>query len=184
MMRVQHIPHRWHWVILMVIGFGLGSCATPTEPVASDPLTTAESQPLTDLSSSSQILPIEAIATVPDKAIELQLEVARTPAQQSLGLMNRDLDSLPENQGMLFPFDPPRPVTFWMKNVQINLDMIFLRDGVVVAIAADVPPCTSDPCPTYGPPTVVDQVIEVRGGQAEKMGLAVGDQVALEFLQN
>ncbi|WP_217650674.1 DUF192 domain-containing protein [Spirulina major] len=184
MMRVKHISHRWYWVIIVVIGFGLGSCATPTEPSTSDPSSRTESQVITDLSSSSQILPIEAIATVPSKNIELQLEVARTPAQQSLGLMNRELDSLPEDQGMLFPFDPPRPVTFWMKNVQINLDMIFLREGVVVAIAADVPPCTSDPCPTYGPPVVVDQVIEVRGGQSQKMGLAVGDRITLEFLQN
>lgn len=184
MMRVKQISHHWRWVIILVIGFGLGSCATPTESGGSDALSNAESPAITDLSSSSQILPIEAIATVPSKNIELQLEVARTPAQQSLGLMNRELDSLPENQGMLFPFDPPRPVTFWMKNVQINLDMIFLRDGVVVAIAADVPPCTSDPCPTYGPPMVVDQVIEVRGGQSQKMGLAVGDRITLEFLQN
>lgn len=184
MMRVQQIPHHWHWVIILVIGFGLGSCATPTDPATSEPSLNPESQSITDLSTASQILPIDAIATVPSKNIELQLEVARTPKQQSLGLMNRALDSLPENQGMLFPFEPPRPVTFWMKNVQINLDMIFLYDGIVVAIAADVPPCASDPCPTYGPPMVVDQVIEVRGGQAEALGLAVGDRITLEFLQN
>lgn len=78
---------------------------------------------------------------------------------------------LPDNRGMLFEFDPARPVSFWMKNCLINLDMIFLREGVVQAIAHDVPPCENDPCPTYGPPTTVniDQVIEIRAVWRRKL---------------
>jgi len=51
----------------------------------------------------------------------------------------------------------------------------------VKAIAASVPPCTTSPCPTYGPETLVNQVIELRGGRAAELGLKVGDQVKISF---
>jgi hypothetical protein len=99
-----------------------------------------------------------------------------------MGLMYRT--TLADDRGMLFPFEPPQPVSFWMKNVRIPLDMIFLRDGEVKAIAASVPPCTAEPCPTYGPPTAVNQVIELRGGRAAELGLKVGDRVKIKFLDS
>lgn len=127
-----------------------------------------------------QMLPIRATATMGGEVI--QLEVTETPEQQALGLMFRD--RLPDNRGMLFSFDPPRPVGFWMKNVRISLDMIFLRNGEVRHIAANVPPCNKpDPeCPAYGPPEVIDRVIELRGGRAKELGLEVGDLITIEFL--
>jgi hypothetical protein len=69
-----------------------------------------------------------------------------------------------------------------MKNTKIPLDMVFLKDGEVKAIEADVPPCTADPCPSYGPETPIDQVIELRGGRAAELGLKVGDRVSVKFL--
>jgi len=126
-----------------------------------------------------QQLPISAKATIADQVI--QLEVARTPEQQATGLMYRT--SLADDRGMLFPFDPPRLVGFWMKNVPISLDMIFLRNGEVKEIAANVPSCKETPCSTYGPAaTAVDSVIELRGGRAAELGLKVGDRIAVEFL--
>jgi uncharacterized membrane protein (UPF0127 family) len=127
-----------------------------------------------------QDLPITAQTIIGDQTIEL--EVATTPQQQAIGLMHRS--EIAPNRGMLFPFNPPRPVTFWMKNVEINLDMIFLRDGEVLAIAADVPPCTSDPCPFYGPEnTPVDHVLELGGGRAAELGIQVGDRIAIDFFE-
>jgi uncharacterized membrane protein (UPF0127 family) len=130
-------------------------------------------------SSEGQELPISAKATMAGQII--QLEVAQTPQQQAMGLMHRP--PLPDDRGMLFPFDPPRPVLFWMKNTPAPLDMVFLLNGQVKAIAADVPPCNADPCPTYGPGTFVNQVIELRAGRAAELGLKTGDRVTVQFLQ-
>jgi uncharacterized membrane protein (UPF0127 family) len=127
-------------------------------------------------SSPGQQLPISAVAEIADQ--EILLEVASTRRQQALGLMFRE--PLPDNRGMLFPLAPPRPVNFWMKNVPVPLDMIFIYNGTIQAIAADVPPCESDPCPTYGPgDQLIDHVIELRGGHAAELGLAVGDAVVI-----
>ena len=123
------------------------------------------------------MLPIAAEATIAGEIVEL--EVARTPTQQALGLMFRP--ALPDNRGMLFPFDPPRPVGFWMKNVPVSLDMIFLLEGEVKEIAANVPPCTHEPCLTYGPATPIDLVLELRAGRAAQLGLQVGDRISIRF---
>jgi len=114
------------------------------------------------------------------------LEVAQTPEQQAKGLMYRP--ALASERGLLFTFDPPQIVTFFMKNVLIPLDIIFLRDGQVLEIAANVPPCKAEPCPLYFPTvesaqgnesTPVAQVIELRGGRAAELGLQAGDVLSL-----
>lgn len=161
----------------------LMSCTYPSpSPEASSPPEPAQpSAPVeTSQSNSGQSLPISAQATVGDR--QIQLEVARTPEQQATGLMFRS--ELADDRGMLFEFEPARPVSFWMRNVLIPLDMVFLLDGEVQAIASNVPPCTTLACPTYGPEGSVNQVIELRGGRAAELGLQVGDQVAIEFLQS
>lgn len=128
--------------------------------------------------NSGQTLPVSAQVIVAGRTIGL--EVARTQQQQAMGLMYRTV--LADDRGMLFQFQPPQPVKFWMKNTLIPLDMIFLQNGKVEAIAAAVPPCTEEPCPTYGPNTAVDQVIELRGGRAAELGLKVGERIKVKFL--
>ncbi|MGD1856140.1 MAG: DUF192 domain-containing protein [Leptolyngbyaceae cyanobacterium] len=130
------------------------------------------------LTGPGQVLPITAQATIAGETVDL--EVAATPAQQQLGLMHRQ--ALPDNQGMLFPFSPPRPARFWMKNVPVGLDMVFLYQGKVQGIV-EAPPCESDPCPTYGPGNfLVDNVIELRIGRAAELGLQPGDRVEITYL--
>ncbi|WP_445244755.1 DUF192 domain-containing protein [Microcoleus sp. OTE_8_concoct_300] len=120
-----------------------------------------------------QLLPISVNTILGDRAIGL--EVAKTPQEQATGLMFRT--ELPDDRGMFFPIEPPRNVRFWMKNVLIELDMVFLREGVVQAIIPNVPPCLSETCPNYGPDVPVDGVIELRGGRAAQLGLKVGDRI-------
>ncbi|HAZ48048.1 MAG TPA: hypothetical protein DDW76_07765 [Cyanobacteria bacterium UBA11369] len=137
---------------------------------------------LTLLSSSHQpqSLSISAKALVDNQVIEL--EVASTPQQQAVGLMYRT--DLPANRGMLFLFNPPQTVNFWMKNVQIHLDILFLKDGVVKAIAPKASPCTTTPCPTYSSGIPVNQVLELRGGQVERLGLKIGSRITIQPLNH
>ncbi|MCW6053938.1 DUF192 domain-containing protein [Lyngbya sp. CCAP 1446/10] len=122
-----------------------------------------------------QILPVSVNTILGAGAGGIGLEVAQTPQEQAIGLMFRT--ELPDDRGMLFPIAPPRNVRFWMKNVQIELDMIFLREGIVQAIISNVPPCFSDTCPSYGPDFPVDGVIELKGGRAAQLGLKIGDRI-------
>jgi uncharacterized protein len=148
------------------------SCTTaPNAPTAQTPAPTA-------LATPNQTLPITATATFKDQVI--QLEVAQTPEQQEIGLMNRP--PLPDDRGMLFPFEPPRPVVFWMKNTPSSLDIVFLLNGEVKAIAANAPYCAADPCPTYSSNATVNQVIELRAGRAEELGIKVGDRLTIESI--
>lgn len=168
-----------------LIGVGLGvlllGCA-PSPDLSSAPATpAAPPQPAIETTQElglGQVLPISAQAIIGEYV--LQLEVARTPTQQAMGLMHRP--ALPDDRGMLFPFEVARPVSFWMRNVPVPLDMVFMRDGEVKAIAANAPPCTTPSCPTYGPDEAVNQVIELRGGRAAELGLAVGDRILIEYL--
>jgi uncharacterized protein len=110
--------------------------------------------------------------TMPSGAV-YRLELARTPEEQQQGLMFRE--SLPERAGMLFLFSEGSAHQFWMKNTMIPLDMIWLdRDGKVLFISADTPPCKADPCPSFGPTTPATNVLEIAGGMAKKEKIEVG----------
>lgn len=105
----------------------------------------------------------------------IYLSVARTEQQLSDGLMF--VRELPPDRGMVFQFDPAQPVGFWMKNTLIPLDMIFVRNGRIVKIDQNVPPCTKDPCPSYNSDAPVDQVIELAAGRASELGLKAKDEL-------
>lgn len=165
----------------------IGPTQSSMLPTDSSPIAVTQSPPnstanplFTALSlKQPQQLPLTLTATIGDKTF--QLAVAQTPEQQQIGLMFRT--RLPDNEGMLFPFDPPRPVGFWMKNTLIALDMLYLRNGVIQEIKANVPPCEKDPCPTYPSRAEIDQVIEIRGGLAKELGIKSGDRVTLAPLK-
>lgn len=133
-----------------------------------------------EITGMPQKLPVEAMLLVGGKQIEL--EVAKTPQQQQLGLMFRPF--LPPNRGMLFPFQPASLVTFWMKNVLIPLDMIFVADGTVVQIYHSLPPCYREPCPLYHSDTPVDYVIELAGGRAQQLNIRRGDKLTIKMLSS
>jgi uncharacterized protein len=146
--------------------------ATPPSPEAQSPSPSLTSQAT---GMQGQSLPISAEVEVAGQTI--QLEVASTPQQQEIGLMFRT--ELASNRGMLFPFEPPRPVQFWMRNTLIPLDMVFMRDGEVKAIASNAAPCTTEVCPLYGTAISVNQVLELPAGLASELGIRVGDRLTI-----
>ena len=101
------------------------------------------------------------------------VEVARTVDEQAMGLMNRS--SLDPDRGMIFPFEPPREASFWMKNTLIPLDMIFVRaDGSIANIEANTVPLSLQPVYSAGP---VAAVLEIAGGRSAELGIKAGDKV-------
>ncbi|MEH2281051.1 MAG: DUF192 domain-containing protein [Nostoc sp.] len=162
-------------LLSMLLSIFLMGCSMPT--TAKPPSLTPSSQtPAPE--SRGQTLPISAKAIIPN-GTTIQLEVAQTPQQQEMGLMYRP--ALPDDRGMLFGFPSAQPVSFWMKNVPVPLDMVFLHKGVVKYIQPAAPPCASERCPTYGPNTPIDKVIELRSGRAAELKLKVGDTIKIEF---
>lgn len=143
------------------------------------PTSTAAPTPTPIPTTGGQSLPITATAKIANTV--LQLEVANTPTEQSIGLMFRP--ALPDDRGMLFPMVPARRVAFWMKNVPVALDIVFLYQGKVVAVAAEVPSCRTEACPTYGPSGLVDEVLELRAGRAKELGLKPGDPIEISDLK-
>ena len=108
----------------------------------------------------------------------IQLELAATPQQQQWGLMGRP--PLAPLRGMWFPFQPARPLKFWMHRTPAPLDMVFLHQGQVIAIEANAAPCLRLPCPSYGPEAPADGVVELAAGQAGALGITVGTRAAIE----
>ena len=106
-----------------------------------------------------------------------QVEIAANEAARENGLMRRRF--MPADRGMLFEFDREAPVSFWMKNTYIPLDMIFIaRDGSVTRIAADAEPLSEALIPSGRPCAAV---LELNGGTAARIDLKVGDKVRHRF---
>lgn len=108
--------------------------------------------------------------------LEFDVEVADTPEELQKGLMHRE--GLADDAGMLFWFgQPPRVVSFWMKDTLIPLDMIFIgEDSSVVNIHPEAVPNDLTSVSSVEP---VVAVLEIAGGHAEKLGIAEGDKVDL-----
>lgn len=107
------------------------------------------------------------------KTHRFTVEVARSVEQQQTGMMNRN--SLAPDRGMIFPYNPPQPVAFWMKNTLIPLDLIYIAPGgKILGIEANAVPLSLDQLPSSGP---VEAVLELAGGRAAELGLKAGDLV-------
>jgi hypothetical protein len=103
-------------------------------------------------------------------------EVVSTQFEMARGMMHRD--KLDPDRGMLFIHQSPGRHRYWMHQVLIPLDMIWMnKDGRIVEIAANAPPCAGPPgeCAYYGGHGISLYVLELAGGVAAKHGLKVGD---------
>jgi uncharacterized membrane protein (UPF0127 family) len=104
-------------------------------------------------------------------------ELAASGETRTRGLMERS--TLPADRGMLFLFERAQPLSFWMFNTLIPLDIIFAdAQRRITTIHAAVPPCRPPArCPTYGSAGLAQFVLEVNAGTAAKAGIAVGDEL-------
>ena len=110
----------------------------------------------------------------PARVRSFRVWVADTPQRSEQGLMF--VSDLPESEGMVFPLEPPRVETMWMKNTYIELDMLFIgASGRVTKIIERAAPLSLATLSSEAPVTAV---LELRGGSVAKLGLKVGDAVS------
>ena len=104
------------------------------------------------------------------------VEVAATPSEQERGLMMRT--SLAPDRGMIFPFNPPKFASFWMKDTLIPLDLFFIRaDGSIDHSAENAAPESLEPIVSGGE---VAAVLELAGGTAARLGIDESAKVSWE----
>jgi uncharacterized protein len=135
------------------------------------------------LSQNKHTAPKAPTAVLVGKTIALEL--ADTPEKQQQGLMYRA--SLGENEGMLFVFDIENYYTFWMRNMNFPLDIIWIDnvDGqlMVVDIKRDAKPCYTTKCEQYIPERPADYVLELNSGWTLKNKVNVGETLELNLAQ-
>ena len=119
--------------------------------------------------SGLAIIPL-AVTTVDGEVHDFTVEVAQTPREQAQGLMFRT--EMAPDEGMLFPRDPPRVASFWMKNTVLPLDIIFIGpDKRVINVASNTVPYSEDPVISEGPAAAV---LELNAGRAAELGIGPG----------
>ncbi len=107
------------------------------------------------------------------REIKFDVELALNEAERSQGLMFRK--KLEPYEGMLFDFFQEAPVSFWMKNTLIPLDMVFIAgDGTIRHVHSNATPLSTDTIPSEFP---VRAVLEINGGSARLLGIKPGDKV-------
>lgn len=152
---------------MVVVALALGVAATAVLAKEWTPR-----EPLNPL--SAQTLPTSPLVIAGGGASHrFTVELADDDKERGIGLMHRG--QMAADHGMLFDFQTPRRVAFWMRNTFIPLDMLFLKsDGEVVSIIENVQPHSED---TVGPDRPVRAVLELNAGVVKKLGLKVGDKV-------
>lgn len=119
----------------------------------------------------------KTVIEFPGSNISITAEVADSPFLREKGLMFRQ--ELPQNSGMLFIFETPQELKFWMKNTLIPLDMIFISENfTIVNIVENAKPCTNN-CEIYSSILPAKYTVETNAGFVEKNGIKIGDSVRI-----
>ena len=96
------------------------------------------------------------------------------PKSQAIGMMNRVFDD--SFDGLLFLMGGKKQC-FWMMNCLIPLDIIIIKNNVIVNIHHHCPPCLYEPCPSYcGNGNLV---LEILGGRCDELGIKEGDDISI-----
>jgi uncharacterized membrane protein (UPF0127 family) len=145
---------------LMTISLSLAAYATLAQGAAPEPLSAFPQSLL-------------AIRTSSGKVVNFKIWLADTKRREEQGMMFvREMD---EHTGMLFMFPENKPVSMWMKNTYVSLDLLFLNaQGKIDYIAAHATPLSEA---IIGPPMPEFAVLELKGGACEQFGIKVGDTV-------
>jgi uncharacterized protein len=138
----------------------------------------AQSAPPEPLSAFPQSL--LAVKTQSGKVVNFKIWEADTPRREEQGMMFvREMDI---HTGMLFMFPENKPVSMWMKNTFVSLDLLFIdAQGRIDYIAASATPRSEA---IIGPKTPEYAVLELKGGACEQFGIKIGDRVIHSKFKN
>lgn len=115
----------------------------------------------------------KSYATITIEGKKLSVEVARTEAQKTRGLMYRE--RLGKDEGMLFVYEQEEVLSFWMKNTRLPLSIAFIdRSGTIVDIQ-DMQPFSLE---VHVSPIPVRYALEVNQGWFRKQGIGIGHRVS------
>ena len=156
-------------VSAMMLAAALVACsgqAAEQQASPETPAATGETHPISGL----QIIPVTV--TTDEGTHVFRSEVADTREAKQRGMMFRN--EMGPDEGMLFPYEDPEIMSFWMRNTVLPLDIIFIdEDGVITNIADGVP---------YNEESVYSEreavaVLGLIGGRSEELGIEAGDRV-------
>ena len=137
------------------------------------------------VAASLAVSPLQALAAATAPAIDdLVIDTASGPHHFTVEVMRgrEDLErglmfrrKLAAESGMLFDFGRVQPVSMWMKNTYLPLDMVFIAaDGRVVSVKRDAEPLSEAIISSGGE---VLGVLEINAGTAARIGVKAGDRV-------
>ena len=115
-----------------------------------------------------------------NKSIEFEVLIAQSNKERRQGLMH--IESMKNNEGMLFIFEPERNVSMWMRNTPMTLDMIFInKKGRIINIAKNTTPYSTRGISSGGS---IHRVLEINGGLSDRMNIKNGDLVKLNLKED
>jgi uncharacterized membrane protein (UPF0127 family) len=167
-------------IIVVVLGVLSYGYAQPQVPAPSEAIVATSTQPAVSTSTPvSKPAPTSAQAYVPQVILggqTIDVTLAQTPAQQARGLGDRA--SLGSHEGMLFIFPSDGYESFWMKDMEFSIDMIWLSDdGTVVYIQPNVSPSTYPN--SFTPTEPARYVLELPANFAATYGITIGSKAVL-----
>lgn len=116
-------------------------------------------------------------ALIKDKTFKLI--IAKTREEKEIGLSGKE--SLPQDQGMLFPFEKEGFYSFWVKDMKFSIDIIYINKNRIITIYRNVQPLKKGELPNiYKPEEPADTVLEINGGLSQKYGFDKGNEVAVK----
>lgn len=157
---------------LIAMALALAACSSQASESVAAP------QPTADVAETGRH-PISGLEVIPltisqnGKVHRFRVEVARTREEQARGLMFRE--QMGPDEGMIFPYDPPQGLSFWMRNTVLPLDIIFIgADHRIINIHENAEPFSLDSRSSEG---LAIAALELNGGRTAELGFTPGAKV-------
>ncbi len=129
------------------------------------------------------VSPSEDLPTAEINGYVFNLEIADDLEEMKQGLSGRE--GLAEDQGMLFIYAKKTPVSFWMKDMKFNIDLLWIDGNEIVGLEKNMQAFgdlkVGYDLPRYNSPQPIDRVLEIKAGKIDELNIKVGDIINLNI---